>query len=76
MFTGARPPRKTLEQVEDAAEECSAILVHHRIEPEVRAEVRKLAAEMEIPLREAQWMGVSGVQREVLRTIRDCMAEE
>jgi hypothetical protein len=76
IFTGARPPRKTLEEIEESAQDSSAILLHHRIEPEVRDEVRKMAEEMEIPLREAPWLGVNGIEGEVLRTIRDCVAEE
>ncbi len=76
IFTGARPPQKTLEQIEDSAQDSSAILLHHRTEPEVREEVLKMAAEMEIPLREAPWIGVHGIEGEVLRTIRDCVAED
>ncbi len=76
IFTGARPPRKTLEEIEESAQDSSAILMHHRTEPEVRDEVRKMAEEMEIPMREAPWIGVHGLEGEVLRTIRDCVAEE
>ncbi|MDJ0523357.1 MAG: CDC27 family protein [Planctomycetota bacterium] len=76
IFTGARPPRKTLEEIEDTAQDSSAILLHHRMESEVRDEVRKMAEEMEIPLRESPWLGVHGLEGEVLRTIRDCVAED
>lgn len=76
IFTGARPPRKTLDEIEESAQDSSAILLHHRMEPEVRDEVRKMAEEMEIPLREAPWLGVNGLEGEILRTIRDCVAEE
>ncbi len=76
IFTGSRPPKKTLEEIEEGAQESSAILIHHRMEPDLRAEVRKMAEEMDIPFREAPWIGAHGVEDEVLRTIRDCVAEE
>jgi hypothetical protein len=76
IFTGSRPPQKALEEIEEAAEDTSAIVLHHRTEPEIRDEVRKLAEELEIPLREAPWLGLRGLQDEVLRTIRDYAAEE
>jgi hypothetical protein len=76
IFTGARPPHKTLQEIEDTAQESSAILLHHRAEPEVREEVRKIAAELGIPLRESVWLGAHGVEAEVLRTLGDCAAED
>jgi len=76
VFTGSRPPRKTFEEIEDEAQETSAILLHHRADGAVRDQVRRLAQEMEIPLREASWLGVSGIESEVLRTVRDCLEEE
>ncbi len=76
IFTGARPPQKTLHEIEDAAQDSSAILLHHRAEPEVRDEVRKLAEELEIPLRESVWLGAHGVEVEVLRTLQDCVSED
>ena len=56
--------------------EGGAILLHHRTEPEVRAEVRKMAEELDIPLRESVWLGAHGVEVEVLRTLKDCVAED
>ena len=76
VFTGSRPPRKTLEEIEDEAQETSAILLHHGADAAIRAEVRRMADEMEIPLREVSWMGLDGVSSEVLRTVRDCLADE
>jgi tetratricopeptide (TPR) repeat protein len=76
VFTGSRPPRKTIEEIEDEAQETSAILLHHRADPAVREEVRRMAAEMQIPLREVSWMGLPGVSDEVLRTVQECLAEE
>ncbi len=75
IFTGSRPPAKTFAAIEDSAQTADAILIHHGTAPDVRAQVRKLAAEMEIPLREAPWMGVQGVQAEVLRTLTDAFEE-
>lgn len=69
IFTGARPPRKTLEEIEDTAEQTSAILLHHGTEEDIRVEVRKMAEEMEIPLRESTWLGRRDVEPEVLRTL-------
>jgi len=76
IFTGARPPQKTLEAIEDAAQESSAILIHHRTEADLRAGIRKMAKEMEIPIREAAWIGAHGIEEEVLRTIEECVAED
>jgi len=76
IFTGARPPNKTLEEIEEAAQESSAILIHHRTEAGLRAGVRKMAEEMEIPIREAAWIGAHGIADEVLRTIEECVAED
>jgi len=76
VFTGSRPPRKTLEEIESEAQETSAILLHHRAESAVREGVRRLAEEMDIPVREAAWLGITGIEAEVLRTVRDCLAEE
>ena len=70
VFTGGRPPRKTLEEIEELAEDSSAILLHERTESGIRTEVQKLAEELEIPVREAPWMGLHGIQDEVLRTLR------
>ena len=75
IFTGSRPPAKTFAAIEDCAQTADAILIHHGAAPDVRAQVRKLAAEMEIPLREAPWMGATGVQAEVLRTLTDAFEE-
>lgn len=75
IFTGSRPPAKTFAAIEDSAQTADTILVHHGAAPDVRAQVRKLAAEMEIPLREAAWMGVQGVQAEVLRALTDAFEE-
>ena len=70
VFTGGRPPRKTLEEIEELAEDSSAILLHERTEPALRTEVLQLADELEIPVCEAPWMGVHGVQGQVLRTLK------
>lgn len=69
IFTGARPPHKTLQEIEDTAEQTSAILLHHGTGTDIRGEVLKLAAEMEIPVREAAWLGRSVIEPEVLRTL-------
>ncbi|MDA1193725.1 MAG: hypothetical protein O2894_00925 [Planctomycetota bacterium] len=76
IFTGSRPPQKTLEEIEKTAEDSSAILVHHHTDPELRSEILKMAEEMDLPLREASWMGVTGVAAEVLRTLNEAMIEE
>ena len=76
IFTGAKPPNKTMAEIEETAEDSSAILIHHHTDPDLRAEIKKMADEMEIPLREAGWMGTLGVDAEVLRTLGDAMDEE
>lgn len=76
IFTGAKPPNKTLAEIEETAEDSSAILIHHHTDADLRAEIKKMADEMEIPLREAGWMGTRGVDAEVLRTLGDAMDEE
>ncbi|MDJ0973861.1 MAG: hypothetical protein QNJ98_05330 [Planctomycetota bacterium] len=69
IFTGSRPPHKTLQEIEDTAEQTSAILLHHGTGTDIRGEVLKMAAEMEIPVREAPWLGRSLIASEVLRTL-------
>jgi len=76
VFTGSRPPRKTLEEIENQARDTSAILLHHGTDAGLQTEVRRMAQEMEIPMRETAWMGTAGVADEVLRTVRDCLSEE
>lgn len=76
IFTGAKPPNKTMAEIEETAEDSSAILIHHHTDPDLRAEIKKMADEMDIPLREAGWMGTQGVDAEVLRTLGDAMHEE
>ncbi len=75
IFTGARPPRKTMEEIEETAQDSSIILLHHRTEPEVRDEVRRLAGELEIPLHELAWLGAGGVEPLVLRTLSEFASE-
>jgi hypothetical protein len=75
IFTGSRPPQKTLEEIEETAQDTSAILLHHRTEPEVVEQVRRLAEELDIPLRESAWLGARGVEAQVLRTLRAFASE-
>jgi len=73
IFTGARPPHKTLQEIEDSAQHTSAILIHHGAGADVREEVKKLADELEVPVREVAWMGQRGVETEVLLTLGDAV---
>ena len=75
VFTGSQPRQKTLEEIEELAQDSHAILLHHRMEPEMREEVQKLAEELDLPVREAAWLGVTGLEGEVLRTLGDCLEE-
>jgi tetratricopeptide (TPR) repeat protein len=76
VFTGSRPPRKALQEIEELAEDSSAILLHPRTDPALRAEIKSLAEEIGIPVREAAWLGAHGIRDEVLRTLRDYLALE
>ena len=76
IFTGARPPARALQEIEEVAAETDAILLHPRADAELRAEVLKLAEALDIPVREAAWLGAGGVEREVLCTLDSCIVEE
>ena len=76
IFTGARPPARAMQEIEDSAQDTDAILLHPRADAELREEVLKLAEELDIPVREAPWMGAGGVEREVLCTLKTCIVEE
>jgi hypothetical protein len=69
VFTGARPPYKTLQEIGERARGVRAILLHHAAGPEVREEVRRLGQDLAIPVREAPWLGTAGVEAEVLRAL-------
>jgi hypothetical protein len=69
VFTGARPPLKTLKEIEDSAKGAHAILLHHGAGPELRQEVRRLGQSLAIPVREATWLGTVGVEGEVLQAL-------
>jgi hypothetical protein len=73
IFTGARPPYKTLREIEDQARNVNAILLHHAAGPELRQEVKRMGEDLKIPVRQASWLGTVGVQNEVLRAVREAV---
>ncbi len=74
VFTGARPPLKTLKEIEDSARGAHAILLHHGAGPELRQEVRRLGQALAIPVREATWLGAAGVEEEVVQVLSHAFA--
>lgn len=76
IFTGSVPPNKSLEEIDEAAEEASAILLHDRVDAELRAEVHKIGEDLDILVREMPWVGVRGVQEELCRTVDLLLGDE
>lgn len=69
IFTGAMPPARSLEEIDGAAETASAILLHDRLDPDLREEVHKIGADLDVLVRELPWTGAGGVEGEVRRTL-------
>jgi hypothetical protein len=71
IFTGAQPPHKAMREIEDVARAASAILLHHATGADLRDEVKRMAHGMNVPVREAAWLGRQGMEQEVLRALRE-----
>ena len=75
IFTGVRPPYKTLREIAGAAQDADVILLHHALGPDMRREVLSLGEKYDVPVREAAWLGAAGVEPEVLRGLREAFVE-
>ena len=76
IFTSARSPQQALQEIESAAEAAEAMLLHPRTEPELRQAVLSMAEDLDLPVRQAAWLGADGVENEVLRTLDCCFEDE
>ncbi len=76
IFTSARSPQQAMQDIQKVATSADAMLLHPRTEPELREAVLKLAASLDVPVRQAAWLGADGVESEVLRTLDRCFEEE
>lgn len=75
IFTGVKPPYKTLREIAGAAQDSDVILLHHALGPDMRREVKSLGERHDVPVREATWLGSTGIESEVLRGLRDAFVE-
>jgi hypothetical protein len=74
VVAGARPPQKTLADVEASMRQgTSTIVVLHTATPDVREGVRRLAAGLSVPVREIPYSGAVGIEPEVLAALADSL---
>lgn len=72
ILTGARPPQKALEEIEEVAEDgMDAVIVHHGTATEIRNAMERLAGDLDVPVFTPGWLGRRGLERLVLQTVSD-----
>jgi len=75
IFSGVRPPYKTLREVAGAAQDADVLLLHHTLGPDMRREVQALGEKYDVPVREAPWLGQASLEGEVLRTLKEAFVD-
>jgi len=75
IFSGVRPPYKTLREVAGAAQDADVLLLHHTLGPDMRREVQALGEKYDVPVREAPWLGQASLESEVLRTLKEAFVD-
>ncbi len=75
VFTGLRPPYKTLREIANEAQDADVVLLHHAVGPDMRGEVKRLGEKYDVPVRDAAWLGAGGLERELLFTLKDAFVD-
>jgi hypothetical protein len=66
VLGGAKPAAKTLADVEALARGAAAIVLLHSTTPELRDQVKRLAADLSVPVRELPYAGPASLEPELL----------
>jgi hypothetical protein len=69
VLGGARPPQRTLEEVEAAARGAAALVLLHGTTPDVREGVRRLSETLGVPVREIPYAGAASLEPEILTEV-------
>ena len=74
VLGGARPAQRTLADVEEQLRAgATAVVLLHTAGPELREGVRRLAADLSIPVREIPYAGAASLEPELLGALEDTM---
>jgi len=75
IFTGVRPPYKTLREVAAATQDADVVLMHHALGPDMCREIRALGEKYDVPVREAGWLGTANLEAEVLASLKEAFVD-
>lgn len=75
IFTGVRPPYKTLREIAAATQDADVVLMHHALGPDMCREIRALGEKYDVPVREAAWLGTANLEGEVLASLKEAFVD-
>ncbi|MFV1958094.1 MAG: hypothetical protein ACC662_01645 [Planctomycetota bacterium] len=75
VFTGVRPPYKTLREIASHVQDADAVLMHHAVGADMREEVKRIGEKYDVPVRQAPWLGAASLEDEVLEALSSAFVE-